>query len=494
MTSASPAFSFDEILKQQAMSVRLDDFLRETHWPSALTYWIKHHIPKGAIKNCQDIFNQLELAISHIDELITQQLNVIIHQPKFQRLESSWRGLYYLTLQADGIKLAKIKMLDASWQEVTKDLSRALEFDQSSLYNKIYAEEYGTPGGEPYGALIGDYAISHKQSRKHPYDDISALDSIAQIAAASFAPFIGGVSSELLGMDDFSTLRLPLNLTSLFAQEEYIQWRALRMKSEARFVGLTLPRTLMRKPYRTTAGNYRGLFFCEYIRTSEDYLWGNAAYAFGGVLLREFGSVGWFGHIRGVPRNNIGGGLVTNLPCDSFKTDPQDIIYKPATDVVITDNIERDISNLGFIPLCQCYATPYYAFYSNQSIQLSKRMATRDAQVNAKLSTMLQHVLCASRVAHYIKVMVRDKIGSFVTAEQCEEFLRRWLHQYTTGRKDMEWEEQARYPIQEARVSVREHPGKPGSYACVIHLVPCYQADQMVSELELVTELVQGAA
>lgn len=494
MSTASPAFNFDEILKQTATNVRLDDFLREDHWCRALTYWLKHHAPEGAVKNTRDILNQIELAISHIDQLINQQLNAIIHHPKFQRLESSWRGLYYLTLQADGIKLAKIKVLDASWQEVTKDLSRALEFDQSSLFNKIYTEEYGMPGGEPYGVLIGDYAISHKQTRTHPYDDISALDSIAQIAAAAFAPFIAGVSSELMGMDDFSTLRLPLNLTSLFAQEEYIQWRALRMKNEARFVGLTLPRILMRKPYRTTPGNYRGLYFCEYIRSPEDYLWGNAAYAFGGILLREFGSVGWFGHIRGVPRNTIGGGLVTNLPCDSFKTDPNDIISKPSTDVVITDNIERDISNLGFIPLCQCFATPYLAFYSNQSIQLSKRMATRDAQVNAKLSTMLQHVLCASRVAHYIKVMVRDKIGSFITAEQCEDFLRRWLQPITSGRKDLEWEEQARYPVQEARVSVREHPGKPGSYACVIHLVPSYQADQMVSELELVTELVQGAA
>ncbi|MEY4589745.1 MAG: hypothetical protein RL497_1821 [Pseudomonadota bacterium] len=494
MSSEKQAFNFDEILKQTAILVRLDDFLREPHWPSALAYWLKHHANTSAIKKIQDITAQLELAISHIDQVINQQLNVIIHHKKFQRLESSWRGLYYLTLQADGIKLAKIKILDASWQEVTKDLSRALEFDQSSLYNKIYAEEYGMPGGEPYGALIGDYSISHKQSRAHPFDDISALDSLAQIAAAAFAPFVAGVSSEFLGMDDFSTLRLPLNLTNLFAQEEYIQWRALRTKSEARFIGLTLPRILMRKPYRTTPGNYRGLFFCEYIRTAEDYLWGNAAYAFGGILLREFGSVGWFGHIRGVPRNTVGGGLVTNLPSDSFNTDPHEIINKPSTDVVITDNIERDISNLGFIPLCQCYATPYLAFYSNQSIQLAKRMTSKDAQVNAKLSTMLQHVLCASRVAHYIKVMIRDKIGGFTTAEQCEAFLRSWLQPITSGRKDMDWEEQARFPLQAARVEVREHPGKPGSYGCIIHLIPSYQADQMVSELELVTELVQGAA
>ena len=266
-------------------------------------------------------------------------------------------------------------------------------------------------------------------------------------------------------------------------------------ENEARFVGLTLPRILMRKPYRTTPGNYRGLYFCEYIRSPEDYLWGNAAYAFGGILLREFGSVGWFGHIRGVPRNNIGGGLVTNLPCDSFKTDPHDIITKPATDVVITDNIERDISNLGFIPLCQCFATPYFAFYSNQSIQLSKRMATRDAQVNAKLSTMLQHVLCASRVAHYIKVMVRDKIGSFITAEQCEDFYAAGYTNTPPAAKIWNGKSRPATPFKKPACKCASTPsGKPGTYACVIHLVPCYQADQMVSELELVTELVQGAA
>jgi type VI secretion system protein ImpD len=492
-TTASPlpAIDFADVLNQAPSLVRLDDFLREPDWKKALAYWVNQHpLP---VKNATAVTLLIEQSISHIDQLINTQLNAIIHHRKFQRLEASWRGLYYLTVQAEGIKLAKIKMLDASWQEVTKDLSRALEFDQSSLYNKIYSEEYGTPGGEPYGVIIGDYEISHKQTSRHPFDDISALDSLAQIAAAAFSPFIAGVSCEFFGMDDFASLRLPLNLANLFAQEEYIQWRALRSKNEARFVGLTLPRTLMRKPYRTTPGSYRGLFFCEQIKSAEDYVWGNAAYAFGGVLLREFGSVGWFGHIRGVPRNHIGGGLVTNLPCDAFTTDPGDIIYKPSTDVVITDNIERDISNLGFIPLCQCFATPFLAFYSNQSIQLSKRLANKDAQVNAKLSSMLQHVLCASRVAHYIKVMVRDKIGSFISAQGCEDFLRRWLHQYTTGRKDMEWEEQARYPIQESNVRVREHPEKPGSYLCVIHLVPCYQADQMVTDLELVTELVQGA-
>lgn len=221
-------------------------------------------------------------------------------------------------------------------------------------------------------------------------------------------------------------------------------------------------------------------------------MWGNASYGFAGILIREFANVGWFGHIRGVPRNHISGGVLTTLPTDAFETDADEIAYKPVTEVLITDTIERELSDLGFMPLCQCYDLPFAAFYNNQSIQKPKKMDTRDANANAKLSAMLQHVLCGSRIAHYIKVMIRDKVGSFITAEGCEEFLRTWLFKYTTGREDLDWEEQARYPLREAGVQVREHPSKPGQYLCVIHMKPHYQLDQMVSELELVTELAQA--
>lgn len=208
-----------------------------------------------------------------------------------------------------------------------------------------------------------------------------------------------------------------------------------------------------------------------------------------GILVREFTNVGWFGHIRGVPRNHVSGGLLTNLPVDCFATDAEEIAHKPVTDVIITDTLERELSDLGLMPLCQCYDTPFAAFYNNQSIQNPKSYSNQDSNVNAKLSAMLQHVMCGSRIAHYIKVMIRDKVGSFITAHDCEEYLREWLFKYTTGREDLDWEEQARYPLREAAVSVKEHPAKPGEFLCVIHLRPHYQLDQMVSELELVTEL-----
>lgn len=486
--------TLESLFSQKSYITNLDEFLNQTDDHAAsLNYWLTEYTNTSKLKTADDITHVIHHAIASIDHLINDQLNAIIHHPQFQKLEASWRGLWYLAVQSEGAKDIKIKVLDISWLEVTKDIARALEFDQSQLFHKIYSEEYGTPGGEPYGVLIGDYEISHRPSKKHPYDDVATLEGMSQIAAASFSPFIASASSELFGLDDFSGLGSPINLEAIFTQEEYIKWRALRSRLDSRFLGLTLPRVLMRLPYRTKPGSYKGIYFYEKSggRNADHYLWGNASYSFAGILIREFANVGWFGHIRGVPRNQIGGGLIATLPTDYFETDSDEMCTKPVTDVVITDSLERQISDLGFMPLCQCYDTPFAAFYNNQSLQKTQRQGNKAAEVNAKLSAMLQHVLCGSRIAHYVKVIIRDKVGSFVTAEECETYLREWLFKYTTGREDLEWEEQAQYPLREAAVSVKEHPQKPGQYLCVMHLRPHYQLDQMVSELELSTELAQ---
>ena len=465
------------------------DFLNEPNPQVSLLYWLHHFEKKASLKVADDIPRAIFRSIALIDELINEQLNGIIHNEDFQKLEASWRGLWYLVSQADGKREIKIRYLDISWSEVARDIERSLEFDQSQLFHKIYSAEYGSPGGEPYGVIIGDFEISHKRSAAHPHDDIATLNGIAGIAAAAFSPFIASASSEFFGLDNFGSLGLPLNLQSIFSQTEYAQWRSLREKSDSRFVGLTLPRILMREQYRTQPGSYKGIYFYEKndISYERGYLWGNSCYAFAGILIREFANVGWFGHIRGVPRDQIGGGVLSNLTTAKFETDKY--ASKPLTEVLVTDTLERELSNLGFIPLCQCYDTPYSAFYSNQSIQHNHKVGTGDT--NAKLSSMLQHVLCASRVAHYIKVMIRDKVGSFISADECEHFLSKWLFKYTTGRNDLDWEEQARYPLREASVKVNEHPDKPGQYFCTIQLSPHYQLDNMVSELELVTELMQ---
>ncbi|MDH5407554.1 MAG: type VI secretion system contractile sheath large subunit [Gammaproteobacteria bacterium] len=492
--SATPVVDLDSLYTQPAYITDLTGFLEEKDDYKALVHWLTEYEVSSQLKTTNDITLAIHRTIATLDEHINEQLNEIIHHEKFQKLEASWRGLWYLAVQAEGATNIKIKVLDASWTDVVKDISRALEFDQSHLFHKVYSEEYGTPGGEPYGVLIGDYEISHRISKKHPHDDISVLAGLAQIAAAAFSPFVAAASSELFGLDDFAGLGLPLNLDSIFTQTEYIKWRSLRDQIDSRFVGLTVPRILMRCPYRKTPGSYKGIHFHETHKdeTHSGYLWGNAAYGFAGILIREFANVGWFGHIRGVPRNHVSGGVLTTLPVDVFETDSSDIAYKPVTEVMITDTVERELSDLGFMPLCQCYDLPFAAFYNNQSIQKPKKMDNRDATANAKLSAMLQHVLCGSRIAHYIKVIIRDKVGSFITAEECEGYLREWLFKYTTGREDLEWEEQARYPLREANVKVREHPSKPGQYLCVIHMRPHYQLDQMVSELELITELAQA--
>lgn len=494
LDKAVPIINIDEVLETPSYITNLDEFLNEDDDIKSLKYWLNTHENTQNIKSASSIVHAINRKIAEIDHLINQQLNVIIHCEKLQKLEASWRGLWYLAIQAEGALNIKIKILDVSWTEIVKDISRALEFDQSQLFQKIYSDEYGTPGGEPYGVLIGDYEISHRISKRHKHDDIATLEGLSQVAAAAFAPFIAGASYELFGLDDFSTLSTSLNLRTVFTQKEYLKWNALREKIDTRFIGLTVPRILMRLPYRTTPGSYKGLFFYEKSSTKEheNYLWGNASYGFAAILIREYANVGWFGHIRGVPRNQVAGGLLTNLPVDCFTTDAEHIAHKPVTDVIITDTKERELSDLGLIPLCKCYDTPFAAFYNNQSLQTPKVHDSREANINAKLSGMLQHVLCGSRIAHYIKVMIRDKIGSFVTANDCEDYLRDWLFKYTTGRDDLEWEEQARYPLKEAAVQVKEHPAKPGSYLCVIHLKPHYQLDQMVSELELVTELAQS--
>ncbi|VAW63758.1 Uncharacterized protein ImpC [hydrothermal vent metagenome] len=493
-TPKTKSIELDDLCSRSIYVESIQQFINEDNAVKALTYWLTHFAPRYSLKDQDDVVNAILRSIADIDHIINDQVNVIIHHKTFQTLEASWRGLLYMALQADGTKNIKIKIMDLSWAELSRDMSRSLEFDQSLLFRRVYNEEYGTPGGEPYGLLIGDYEISHRPSKTHRHDDIATLSRISQVAAAAFAPFICSASPELFGLDDYSSLGQPLNLHSIFAQKEYIKWRAFRDKSDAQFVGLTLPRILMRTPYRKTAGSHNGLFFYEQNATDgcENYCWGSAAYAFGVILIREFSSVGWFGHIRGVPRNQVGGGLLTNLPYDSFETDADGIALKPVTDVVITDIRERELSDLGLIPLCQCYDTPFAAFYGNQSVRKPKRQSSREAQVNARLSAMLQHVLCGARIAHYIKVMVRDKVGSFITAEDCEDFLSKWLFRYTTGNEDLEWSEQARFPLRESKVRVKEHPGKPGEFICVIHLRPHYQLDHMVSELELITELAQA--
>ena len=287
------------------------------------------------------------------------------------------------------------------------DAERAIEFDQSQLFRKVYSEEFDTPGGQPFAALIGDYQVRPWPTAEHPQDDVAVLTAISHVAAAAFAPFVAGVHPAMFGLDDFGELERPRNLSTIFDQLEYLKWRTLRESEDSRFVGLTLPRMLMRLPYRDQGTRPAGFVFHEEVAGPDrgKYLWGNAAYAFGGVLIRSFAGSGWLADIRGVVRGVDGGGLVSSLPVHSFSTDPTGIVPKSSTEVVIADAQEQELSELGFIALCHCQDSEYSAFYTNQSIQKPRRYDRLAATMNAAdIGHAPVHALRLA-FAHYLKVL-----------------------------------------------------------------------------------------
>lgn len=445
--------------------------------------WLTHFDTHANIHQLP-IVQWLSRQVALIDELINEQLNAILHNPDLQRIEASWRSLKKLCDESYPYPDIKLRLLNISWNEISKDISKAQEFDQSQLFQRIYSDEFGTPGGQPYGLLIGDYYVCHRPYPGYPYNDIETLQGLAQIAAASFAPFICGAAPQLFGLEDYHKLGSHLNFQAIFQQQEYIKWRSFRQSEDTRFMALTLPRIILRKPHQSRAGEFP---FVEHCYQPEHYLWGNAAFAFASVIIREFGNIGWFAQTRGVPRDQLGGGLVTGY--EPVPIPDSTGAHHILTDVIITDNIERELNDHGLMALCQCYGVPLAAFHSNPSVHATKVHSEKSANANARISAMLQQVLCASRFAHYLKVMIRDKIGSYTTEKECEHFLTQWLNRYTTGRDDLSWEMRAKYPLRDARISVREIPGKPGQYTCVIYLKPHYIAENLVSELKLTTEL-----
>jgi type VI secretion system protein ImpD len=317
---------------------RLEDFLTDSAPGAALRRWFR--VPSSARFNYSrdQVVDRLHRDIAELDVKLTDQLNAILHHPKFQQLEASWRGLRYLTDQAAGLRDVKLRVLNLSWLELSRDLQRAIEFDQSQFFSKVYSEEFGSPGGEPFGVILGDYEVSHRVSPDHPHD-LDALESLAHVAAAAFAPMIMGAHPTLFGLDDYAALGTPLNLPRTFQQLEYLRWHRIRDTEDARFVGLVLPHVLMLLPYQDEELRSTGFRFSEQVAgpDNRDYLWGSAVYALGAVLLREFAQSGWLAAIQGVERGVEAGGLVTGLPQHDFGTDVQNLVPKYSTDVMITD-------------------------------------------------------------------------------------------------------------------------------------------------------------
>jgi type VI secretion system ImpC/EvpB family protein len=483
---------FDDVLstdpKQISSLGRLGEFLAAKTIGDCLQSWFgTRDIP------LEDIGRRLNHSVAAIDEYIQNQLNAIIHHPRFQQLESSWRGVHYLVNVAarEDSSNVKIRVFNASWKEVVRDLERAVEFDQSQLFKKIYEDEFGSPGGQPLGAIIGDYEIQPRPSTDHPTDDIGTLAGISQIAAAAFCPFITAAHPSMFGLNQFSDLEQVENLESGFGQAEFIKWRSFRDSDDSRFVGLALPRVLMRRPHETTALNDRGFCFTEDVAGVDrnKYLWGNAAYAYGETLIRAYAQSGWLAETRGVTRDMETGGLVTGLPIHYFGTDREPIAPKSSTEIVITETQEAMLSHEGFLPLVHCPDTEFCAFYSSQSVQKPKVYDRAIATQNARISSMLHYMLCVSRFAHYLKVIARDKVGSFATPEQCTKELRTWVANYVTPDEKASVETKARRPLREADIEIVRDPGKPGSFLCTLRLSPHYQFDGVHASVMLRTKI-----
>jgi type VI secretion system ImpC/EvpB family protein len=439
---------------------------------------------------------QLDLAIARLDDLLAGQVNAILHHPRWQVLEASWRGLAFLCQQA-GEETERsqsqgedahvvLRMLSVTKRELWDDATTATQFDQSVLWQKVYEAEFGTAGGSPFGLLVGDYEF-----RNHP-NDLDTLASIAAVAAAAFAPFVAAAAPEFFGLNDYQRLEIGLPLEQDFQRPDYIKWRALRSSEDSRFVGLTLPRVLMRRPHALDLAREDGFRFEEDVADSQRhnrYLWGNAAYAFASVVLRAYVDTGWFAEIRGFERGHESGGLVSGLAVDSFGTDRAGIALKSGTDVVIGSLQERELADLGFMPLCACQGTEFSAFFSNASIHKPAAFAEADANTTARMSAMLQYVLCASRFAHYLKTLSREKIGSLQSVDELNNFLVNWISQYVADDARASPEVKARYPLRQADVQVSEIPGQAGAYRLEMRLLPHYQLDSLSASLRLVHRL-----
>jgi len=433
----------------------------------------------------KDTAKTISLRFAEMVRLLSAQLIEIMHHTDFQQLESSWRGLHYLVHQTETSTTLKIRVLNVSKKDLLKDLERASEFDQSALFKKVYEDEYGTFGGAPFGTLIGDYEFG-----KHP-QDVALLERISNVAAAAHAPFISAAGPDLFNMDSFTELGGPRDMAKVFDTAEYTKWKSFRDSEDSRFVGLTLPHVLGRLPYGQDTSPIEAFNFEEEVDGTDHskYLWTNAAYAFGTRITESFSKYGWLATIRGVE----GGGLVEGLPTHTFKTDEGEVALKCPTELAITDRREKELNDLGFIPLCHCKGTDFAAFFGAQSAQKPKLYDTDEANANARLSTMLQYLLCTSRFAHYLKAMARDKVGAFMEREDCERWLNRWIGNYVLGNpEDAGQEAKAKSPLREARIVVRDVPGKPGCYEAVAHLRPHYQLDELSVSLRLVAELPQS--
>jgi type VI secretion system protein ImpC len=430
-----------------------------------------------------DAVASIEAIIAEIDRNLTEQINLIVHHQDFQAIEGSWRGLHHLVNNTETDETLKIRVLNLSKKDLAKTLKKykGTAWDQSPLFKKLYEEEYGSPGGEPYGCLIGDYDFDHSPP------DVEILNGMAQIAAAAHAPFISAAAPSLMNMDSWQELSNPRDLTKIFQTADYAPWRSLRESEDSRYIGLTMPRFLGRLPYGAKTDPVEEFDFEEETAGGEHskYLWSNAAYAMGVNITRSFKQFGWCANIRGVES----GGIVEGLPCHTFPTDDGGVDMKCPTEIGITDRREAELAKNGMMPLSHWKNEDYAAFIGAQSLHQAAEYDDADATANAKLASRLPYLFATCRFAHFLKCIVRDKIGSFKEREDMATWLNKWITKYVTSDPHASEEVKAKYPLAAAEVVVDEIEGDPGYYSAKFFLRPHYQLEGLSVSLRLVSKL-----
>ncbi len=446
----------------------VDEFLRKVVQPGQVV--------------SKDVETNIKYWIAEIDKKLSSQLNEVMHQPEFQRLEASWRGLHYLVHKTETGENLKIRVLNCSKRDLFKDLERAAEFDQSALFKKVYEDEYGILGGQPFGMLVGDYEFS-----RHP-EDISLLKMVSGVAAAAHAPFVAAAAPKLFNFERFTELTAPRDLAKIFDSVEYASWKSFRESEDSRYMALTLPHVLARLPYGENFKRVDEFNFEEFVdgKDHDKYLWMSAAWAYASNITDAFAKHGWMARTRGVE----GGGIVEGLPVHTFPTDDGDIAMKCPTEIAISDRREFELSNLGFLPLLHSKNRDFAVFMGAQSCQKPQQYFEADANANAELSAKFNYIMCVSRFAHYLKVMARDKIGSFMEVKDCEAWLNKWIRNYVVANpQDVGEETKAKKPLADAKVEVREVKGKPGWYEAIAYLRPHFQLETLTTSMRLVAEV-----
>lgn len=475
----APVNLLDRIVEEGRLGQNQDERQQGKQWVQAFL----DEVMKSQMLVSKDTEAMLTARIAQLDELLSDQLNEVMHAPEFQKMEGSWRGLNYLVQQSETSTSLKIKAMNVTKKELLNDLRTASEFDQSNMFKKVYEEEYGTLGGAPFGVLVGDYYFGRGP------EDLEVLEKMSNVAAASHAPFISAPSAELFGWNDFTELAGPRDLAKIFDNNLYARWKSFRESDDSQYVGLVMPHILMRAPYGKDSITVDEFNYEEKVdgKDHRKYLWGNAAYAFAARLTNAFSLYEWCAAIRGVE----GGGLVEGLPSHTFMTDDGDVALKCPTELAITDRRENELSKLGFIPLCHHKGTDKAVFFGAQSAHKATQYLSDDANANARLSAQLQYIMAVSRFAHFLKVMMRDKIGSFMSREECQTFLNNWISHYVLLDDSAPQEHKAKFPLREARIEVSEVAGKPGVYTAVAYLRPHFQLDEINISLRLVARLPQ---